>query len=219
MNDGENTPETPPSVGGAAQPEAGAPAERPTRPDRPVRAAAAAAPAGPQPPPPGTVYDVFQSALPGVPFQAAMGVMDVLLGVRPSEITQVLTTCKNDERLAFDYLRSLTAVDQEAQGLEVVYHLYSFKHGHNVTLKCLLPLENLRIPSVTNFWKAADWLERECWEMFGVEFIGHPNLEPLLLEEDTVHLHPLRKSHPLAAIEVKQGGDITSGDEGDGDGE
>ena len=211
MNDGENTPETPSTEGGAA--------ERPARPDRPVRAAAAAAPAALRPPPPGTVYDIFGSVLPGVPFQAVMGAMDVLLGMRPSEVTQVLTACKNDDRLAFDYLRSLTAVDQEAQGIEVVYHLYSFQHGHNVTLKCLLPPENLSIPSVTTLWKSADWLERECWEMFGVDFSGHPNLEPLLMEEDTVHLHPLRKSHPLAEIEVKQGADVASGDEGDSDGE
>ena len=211
MNEGENTPETPPTEGGAA--------EHPERPDRPVRAPAAAAPAVPQPPPPGTVYDVFQSVLPGVPFQAVMGVADVLLTVRPSEITQVLTACKNDDRLAFDYLRCLTAVDQEAQGVEVVYHLYSFKHGHNVTMKCLLPLESLRIPTVSGLWKSADWLERECWEMFGVDFSGHPNLEALLLEEDTVHLHPLRKSHQLAPIEVKQGADVGGGDEGDGDGE
>lgn len=216
MSDEETQPAPEASVEGTA--------ERPARPERapgerPARAERAAPAAEAPPPPPGTVYDVFQDVLPGVPFKAQMGALDVLLGVRPAELSKVLGAAKNDPRLAFDYLRCLTAVDHEAEGIEAVYHLYSFTHAHNVTIKCMLPADALAVPTATHLWKAADWLERECWEMFGVEFIGHPQLEPLLLEDDTVDLHPLRKSHKLAAIEIKQGAGIAAGGEGDADGE
>jgi NADH-quinone oxidoreductase subunit C len=91
------------------------------------------------------------------------------------------------------------------QGLEVVYHLYSYTHKHNVTVKTRLPQEEARVPSVTSVWKGADWHEREAAEMFGIVFEGHPNLVPLLLPEDMTDHHPLRKDNPLAEIEEWQG--------------
>lgn len=208
--------------GASAVPQS-ASAERPARPERaagerPQRPAKDAAPAAPEPPPPGSVYDIFRDVLPGVPLEGEMGKLDVLIKVRPAELPQVLERAKNHQRLNFDYLRCLTAVDHETDGVELVYHLYSFEHAHNVTLKSLLPNEALRVPTATSLWKAADWLERECWEMFGIEFAGHPDLRPLLLEEDTVDLHPLRKSHALEEIEIKQGSGI-AGDEDAVDGE
>jgi NADH-quinone oxidoreductase subunit C len=203
---------------------AAATTERPPRPERPAgerpaRPERATAPAELPEPPPGSVYGIFQDVLPGIPIKAGMGFRDVILSVRPHETMQVLTACKNHPRLAMDYLRCLTAVDQEASGIELVYQLYSFEHKHGVTIKTLLAPDSLAMPTVTTMWKAANWLERECWEMFGVEFVGHPKLEPLLLEEDTVDLHPLRKSHPYADIELKQGVGVSGdgGDEADGD--
>ncbi len=206
-----------------AEPTPAAPADRPARAERPAgerpaRAAREAAPAAPEPPPPGSVYDIIRDVLPGVPFQAEMGKLDVLLTTRPPELAQVLEAAKHHPKLAFDYLRCFTAVDHETDGVQLVYHLYSFQHGHNVTLKSLLPNDALTAATATHLWKAADWFEREVWEMFGVDFTGHPDLRPLLLEEDTCELHPLRKSHALAGIELKQGAGIGGGEDDD-DGE
>lgn len=155
------------------------------------------------PPEPGTVYDLFKEALPDVEFVATQGVLDVILMVNREDIYRVLKTAKEDHRLAFDYLRNLCGVDQRERGLEVVYHLYSFKYGHNVTIKTIAPLDDPHIPSATSIWKAADWHEREAAEMYGFVFDGHPNLVPLLLEEGLGY-YPLRKEHPLAEIEEHQ---------------
>jgi len=155
------------------------------------------------PPPPGSVADLFRQALPDVEFTATQGALDVILMVRREDLPRVMKAAKEDPRLAFDYLRCLCGVDQMERGLEVVYHLYSFKHRHNVTIKTLLPLEDPRVPSVTSLWRAADWHERETAEMFGIVFEGHPNLAPLLLEEGLGY-YPLRKEHPLAEIEEHQ---------------
>lgn len=200
----------PPAAAAEAPPARPTPTEEaaPSAPPRPAR------PARPEhrereveppivPPEPGTVYDIFKEALPDVEFVASQGVLDVILTVNRDDAPRVLRTAKEDPRLAFDYLRNLCGVDQRERGLEVVYHLYSFKHGHNVTIKTLLPLEDPRIPSAVPLWRAADWHEREAAEMFGIVFEGHPNLVPLLLDE-TVDYHPLRKEHPLAEIEEHQ---------------
>jgi NADH:ubiquinone oxidoreductase subunit C len=155
------------------------------------------------PPPPGSVADKFKEALPDVEFVASQGVLDVILTVARQDIPRVMRAAKDDPSLAFDYLRCLSGIDQMEQGLEVAYNLYSFKHAHNVTIKTLLPAEDPQVATVTTVWNGALWHEREAHEMFGIVFQGHPDLRPLLLEEDLGY-HPLLKSHPLAEIEESQ---------------
>ena len=164
-----------------------------------------AAPAGPPAPPPGSVADLFKAALPGVEMQAIQGAMDVLLVVDRKDVHKVLETAKHDETLAFDFLRNLSGVDYEADGLEVVYHLFSYKHRHNVTVKVPVPTDDAVMSSATDIWRAADWHERECRDMFGIVFEGHPNLVPILLPEDMLDHFPLRKDVPLAPLEQWQG--------------
>jgi NADH-quinone oxidoreductase subunit C len=165
----------------------------------------AAAPAAPPEPPEGSVADLFRKALPGVEMQAIQGALDVLLVVDRKDAFKVLEVGKNDEALAFDFLRNLSGVDFEADGFEVVYHLYSYKHRHNVTVRAKLPRDDATIRSATTLWEAADWHERECRDMFGIVFEGHPNLVPLLLPEDMLDHFPLRKDVPLAPLEEWQG--------------
>ena len=155
------------------------------------------------PPPPGSIADKFQQALPDVEFVAHQGLLDVVLTVAREDIPRLMRAAKDDPRLAFDYLRCLSGIDQMEQGLEVVYNLYSFKHAHNVTIKTVLPADDPQVPTVTTVWNGALWHEREAHEMFGIVFQGHPDLRPLLLEEDLGY-HPLLKSHPLAEIEESQ---------------
>ena len=164
-----------------------------------------AAPAGPPAPPPGSVADLFKAALPGMEMQAIQGAMDVLLVVDRKDAHKVLETAKHDETLAFDFLRNLSGVDYEADGLEVVYHLFSYKHRHNVTVKVPVTTNDAVVASATDLWRAADWHERECRDMFGIVFEGHPNLVPILLPEDMLDHFPLRKDVPLAPLEEWQG--------------
>jgi NADH-quinone oxidoreductase subunit C len=164
-----------------------------------------AAPAGPPAPPPGSVADLFKAALPAIEMQAIQGAMDVLLVVDRKDSHRLLETAKHDETLAFDFLRNLSGVDYEADGMEVVYHLFSYKHRHNVTVKVPVPTSDLVVQSATDIWRAADWHERECRDMFGIMFEGHPNLVPILLPEDMLDHFPLRKDVPLAPLEEWQG--------------
>jgi NADH-quinone oxidoreductase subunit C len=157
------------------------------------------------PVPPSTVADTFREALPGVTFAAAPGALDVILMIAREDVGRVLRAAKEDPRLDFKYLRCLSGVDHGEQGLEVVYHLYSYTHKHSVVIKARMPQEDPRIASVTPIWRGADWHEREAAEMFGIKFEGHPNPVPLLLPEDMTDHHPLRKDVPLVPVEVWQG--------------
>lgn len=155
------------------------------------------------PPPPGSIADIFREVLPPTEFVAAQGVLDVILTVRREDLLTVMQAAKEEPRLGFDYLRCLCGVDQQEAGLELVYNLYSFQHGHNVTVKTALTPDDAKVASVTHLWNAAHWLERETAEMFGITFQGHPDLRPILLEEGLGY-YPLLKSHPLAEIEEWQ---------------
>lgn len=187
----------------AGQPSAPA-AERPARPERPAREAAA--PRGPQPPPEGSIFDTFKRVLPDVEWvEAVQGVRDVILTIKREDVPRVMRAAKEHPDLALDFLRSLHGVDQQPEGFDVVYLLYSYRHHHGVEIKTRVPLDDPHVASVTPIWRGADWHERETRDMFGIIFDGHPNLKPLLLPEDLIDVHPLRKDYPLAEIEIVQG--------------
>jgi NADH-quinone oxidoreductase subunit C len=156
-------------------------------------------------PPPGSVADLFAAALPNVEMTPTQGVSDVILIVDRDAAHTVLEAAKHHPDLRFEFLRNLSGVDYEDQGMEVVYHLYSFTHKHNVTVRAKVPTDDPRIQSVTDLWRAADWHEREARDMFGIVFDGHPNLVPILLPEDMLDHFPLRKDNPLAPLEEWQG--------------
>ena len=153
----------------------------------------------------GTIWSEVDRALSGITASAERSTLDVVVHIPRDQVVRGLRALKNDSALAFDYLRCLTAVDLEAEGIEVVYHLFSTQKHHNLTVKALLPNDDLNIGTATTVWKAANWLERETAEMFGVRFAGHPDPRTLLMPEDMTDVFPLRKSHPLAEIEVLQG--------------
>ena len=127
------------------------------------------------------------------------------IGVEVAEVVAACVALRDDEESMFDYLRSITAVDNMDEGMEVVYHLYSTNKKHDLTLKVFLNNDSLEVPSVTEVWPAANWLERETAEMFGIKFLGHPDTRYLLMPEEIKESFPLRKDHPLAEIEVLQG--------------
>jgi NADH-quinone oxidoreductase subunit C len=106
---------------------------------------------------------------------------------------------RDDEALRFEFLANLTAVDwPKLQRIECVYHLFSYAHRHEVTVKVYLPRGNPRAPSVAGLWHCADWLEREQYDLLGVVFDGHPDLRRLLMPDDWVG-HPMRKDYGEAS--------------------
>ena len=118
---------------------------------------------------------------------------DPMLYADANGIADLCAFLKEAEGLEFDYLTSLCAVDLSDR-LEIVYHLYSIRLKHTVILKVKLSGDAPSIPTVFTVWKAADWQEREAYDMFGIRFEGHPDLRRILLEPDWEGF-PLRKDY------------------------
>lgn len=113
-------------------------------------------------------------------------------------IIEVLEFLKKDEDLQFIYLTDITAVHYPEQevSIAVVYHLHSFVHNVRVRLKVYIDGQRPEIPSATLLWKGADWMEREAYDFFGIQFQGHPNLQRILNVDD-MDVFPMRKEYPL----------------------
>lgn len=123
---------------------------------------------------------------------------ELTLFILPELIRPVCEFLRNDPELEFNFLADLTAVDRYPvePRFEVVYHLRAMKSGERLRLKAPLSGENPQLDSLVGLWPAADMLEREVFDLFGVRFLGHPNLRRLLLPDDWEG-HPLRKDYPV----------------------
>ncbi len=119
-----------------------------------------------------------------------------ILYIAPARIAAVCGFLK--EQFDFVRLSAVTAVDRypNEPRFEIVYQLHSLARNQRLRLKCRLPGEAPEIDSVTSVWRAADWYEREVYDLFGVAFRGHPNLKRILMPEDWQG-HPLRKDYPV----------------------
>jgi len=138
-------------------------------------------------------------------FGGAVSRVDVVWGetavtidvARALEIVQWL---HDDETQSYEYLVDVTAVEfrDRDQPMEMIWHLRSIKYRRFLRLKALLPKgKPMHVPSICPVYKSADWLERECYDMFGITFDGHPDLRRILLWEQYAEGFPLRKDFPL----------------------
>jgi NADH-quinone oxidoreductase subunit C len=123
-------------------------------------------------------------------------------------IVKVCEFLKKDTDLEFLYCEDITAVDwaKRKNRFTVVYHIYSFKNNFRLRLKVDIDgsdqngdSDNYSIDSVSSVWKAANWQERETYDMYGIKFNNHPDLRRMYMPEDFEH-HPLRKDFPLMGI-------------------
>mgnify|MGYP001212753073 FL=1 len=126
-------------------------------------------------------------------------------------IKDLLHTLKRETTPVFEMLFDITAIDerlrthregQPASEFTVVYHLMSFSGNCDFRVKVPLMDSDLNTPSVIDLWSSANWYEREAWDMFGINFEGHPNL-CRILSPPTWQGHPLRKEHPARATEME----------------
>ena len=113
-------------------------------------------------------------------------------------ITEILTFLKEDAELRFNYLTDITAVHYPEKELPigVVYHVHSMVNNVRVRIKVFLEAENPVVPSATPLWNGANWMERETYDFFGINFEGHPNLVRIL-NVDEMTAFPMRKEYPL----------------------
>ena len=122
-------------------------------------------------------------------------VLEPYFYVEPSAVVEVCTYLRDSPEHRFEVLSDLTALDLPKQNwIQLVYHLYSYTHRHQAVLKVNLHRENPRVSTVENVWQAANWFEREVFDLFGVIFDGHSDLRRILLPEDWVG-YPLRKDY------------------------
>jgi len=130
--------------------------------------------------------------------------------VAADEAKPMLAYLKNEASLPFASLYDLGAVDERsrthrdglpAAGFSVFYHLVSYARNADLRLKVALPAERPQVQTITDLWPAADWYEREVWDMFGIDIAGHPNLRRILMPP-WWEGHPLRKEAPSRATEL-----------------
>jgi NADH-quinone oxidoreductase subunit C len=123
---------------------------------------------------------------------------DATAAIRAEFLTRVVDFLKKDPRLLFDVLIDMTAIDylEKKPRFCVVYHLLSLPFNRRLRLKVPVEGADPVLDSLTPWWGAANWLEREVWDMFGIRFAGHPDLKRILMYEE-FEGHPLRKDYPI----------------------
>ena len=126
--------------------------------------------------------------------------------VSAEQLTEVCLFLRDDDRLFFDYLACITAIDNgpsvdspAINTMEVIYSLTSIPYNHNLNLRVMLPRNAPgqplpQIPTVSHIWRTADWHEREAFDLLGITFTNHPDLRRILLPEDWPG-HPLRRDY------------------------
>jgi NADH-quinone oxidoreductase subunit C len=210
-----DTPETPPAAPAAkpAAPTAAKPAAPAAGAPKPAAAPAAKAaphppsaapPSGPTDPPPPADKTApaciasLQAAIPDSVKHVSYWVGDWTIVVPVEHLIAAVTHLRDAPDALFDFCSDVTATDwppRKEGRFDVVYCLFSTRLRHRIRVK-VIAAENQPVPSVTGVWPAADWLEREVYDMFGVNFTGHPDRRRILMPEDWQGF-PERKDYPL----------------------
>jgi NADH-quinone oxidoreductase subunit C len=117
--------------------------------------------------------------------------------VKKDSMHDVLKFLKEDEELNFHFLTTLCGVQTpDEKQLGVVYHLHNMPKNYRIRLKTFFDINKPEIPTVTDLYPTANWMERETYDFFGVRFKGHPNLKRIL-NVDEMDIFPMRKEYPL----------------------
>ena len=190
-----------PAAPAAAKP--AAPAAKPPAKPAAEHPPKAAAPTGPsEPPPPADLplpafITTLQSRMPDAIAHISYFVGDWTIVVPAARVHDVLRYLRTAPDAAFDFCSDVTATDwpPRPERFDLVYCLYSIAHRHRVRVKTRVA-EHQPVPSATDLWSAANWLEREVFDMFGVNFTGHPDRRRILMPDDWQG-YPQRKDYPL----------------------
>jgi NADH-quinone oxidoreductase subunit C len=116
--------------------------------------------------------------------------------IAPARHRDLIQTLRDDAEFGCDFIDFVAGVDRQEEGFDVVVQLYSTSRRHQIRVKLACDREQPTAPTISDLYPGANWHERETWELFGIEFEGHPQLVKLLLPEE-FEGHPLRKDFPL----------------------
>jgi NADH-quinone oxidoreductase subunit C len=117
--------------------------------------------------------------------------------IHHNKIHEVLKFLKEDEELNFHFLTDLTGIQTaDEKQLGVIYHLHNMPKNFRIRVKTFFDINKPEIPTATDLYPAANWMERETYDFFGVRFKGHPNLKRIL-NVDEMDIFPMRKDYPL----------------------
>jgi NADH-quinone oxidoreductase subunit C len=118
--------------------------------------------------------------------------------VKKEDILEICRLLRDDKELLYNFMMDLTAVDYLGREprFEVVYHLYSLSYNRRFRLKTRVSESDCSVDSIVPIWISANWFEREVYDLYGINFKGHPELRRILLYEDFVG-HPLRKDYQI----------------------
>ena len=123
---------------------------------------------------------------------------DLSIQISADQWLLIATFLHDDPRLAFDHITDICSADypDDTQRFEVIYHFLSLAHGHRIRVKARVTEEDPTIASICGIWKGANFVEREVYDLMGIQFSGHPDLRRILMPEDYDEGHPLRKDFP-----------------------
>lgn len=117
--------------------------------------------------------------------------------IHRDKIHNVLSLLKNDPEFNFHFLTDLTGIQTaDEKQLGVIYHLHNMPKNYRIRVKTFFDINKPEVPTATDLWKSANWMERETYDFYGVKFKGHPNLKRIL-NVDEMDIFPLRKEFPL----------------------
>lgn len=142
---------------------------------------------------PQEIADLLKTKFGDAVLETKMDVFQPWAMVQPSKLAEIGKFLRDDPQTKFDFLRNVAAVDYKTE-LELVYHLFSYAHRHEFKLKVRLSRETPSVGTVEQVWPAANWHEREAFDLMGIHFEGHRDLRRLLLPDDWIG-HPLRKDY------------------------
>ena len=147
------------------------------------------------------LIELVRKTFPDAVLESHSQLGDDTLVIQPSSWKEVFRFLRDNQQSDMTMLTDLTAVDfpDRDPRFEVVAHLYSLSRGHRLRLKARVgdrDGETVEIDTLTDLWASANWLERECYDMMGVKFLGHPDLRRILLADDWEG-HPLLKSYAV----------------------
>jgi NADH-quinone oxidoreductase subunit C len=119
------------------------------------------------------------------------------INLKKDHIIDIIRALYEHKEAQFQYLTTLCGIHYpDANQIAVMYQLHSLINNWRIRLKIYLPIENPVTPTLTTVFSAANWMERETFDFYGVKFTGHPDLRRILNVEDMI-IHPLRKEYPL----------------------
>jgi NADH-quinone oxidoreductase subunit C len=147
------------------------------------------------------VIERIREGMPDVEFEFTEFRNELTVKFDKANVVDVARFLRDDEYLQFNYMVDVTAVDWATRSdrFEVVYNVFSMKLNFRLRFKVAVDESDLQVETVSGVWKAADWYERETYDMYGIKFANHPDLRRFYMPEEFEH-YPLRKDFPVMGI-------------------